>query len=239
MKKDARKTQAGRAGKTRAGKIGASGPRSAWARLFRRREPRLDLAFSNPLHRIDDAEYFLKEARWRVRGGYEKRSRVIGSIAEMIAEEDMDFEATAVVDRCIDALKAEQLNWPNLTDYDRLSTAMDALESKGIVARENWWCCSNCGVDQIGYEIEDVARRGKRPRGYAFFHDQDVQAAVDGGLLYLDYGNADPHYSARKSEVIGQDVVRSFKAAGLDVEWNGNLSRRIAVRLNWQRRWPY
>lgn len=190
-----------------------------------------------PETRIEDAEHVLALARRRVRGGYHKRSRIIGEVAELVAEEGLDFDPVKVVDVAISEHRTEQVDWPVLTDFDRLQTAMDAMEDKGIVARDNFLCCSNCGVNEIGYEIEEFRKAGRAARGYAFFHEQDTEAAVDGGMLYLDYGNAERDYHAGRSRQIGQEVAKTLEAAGLKVEWNGDLERRVGVRMDWLRRW--
>ena len=44
---------------------------------------------------------------------------------------------------------ADQATWPERTDSDRLTDAFRALDQAGIVAREDFACCQNCGVAEI------------------------------------------------------------------------------------------
>ena len=189
---------------------------------------------------VEDFDYYRDYARTLVRGGYDRRSAIIGTLAEMIAEDGVQgLQASDVVDVEIAALRREEAHWPALTDYDRLAAAMDAMEDKGIVARENFTCCGTCGVAEIGYDIEQFRAAGRKARGYAFFHQQDTEAAAGGHGLYFNYGHAGRDYSEAKSLAIGRDVADTLEKAGLKVEWNGSLSQRVGVKLDWKRRWEH
>src|SRR5438270_300390 len=63
------------------------------------------------------------------------------------------------------------------------------LESAGIVCRQNFTCCGNCGGAEIGDEIEQQRELGREICGYTFFHWQDTERAVEGNGLYLSYGS--------------------------------------------------
>ena len=52
-----------------------------------------------------------------------------------------------------------QRNWPAVTDCDRLDQAFDDLDRSGIVARQNFTCCQNCGHAEMGDEIAAAVRR--------------------------------------------------------------------------------
>lgn len=78
---------------------------------------------------------------------------------------------------------------------------------------------------------------------------QDADALGEGSApsLYLDYGamsDDDPPFADRESYTsaavtIGHEIVRALEAAGLRVEWNGDLRRRIRVAgLDWRLRVP-
>ncbi|MFH5803911.1 DUF6891 domain-containing protein [Alienimonas sp. DA493] len=138
---------------------------------------------------------------------------------------------------------AEQVDWPAVTDCDRLDAAFAALEAAGVVCRQNFSCCGNCGVAEIGAEMDGAAAAGKRIRGYAFYHMQDTESAVDGYGLCLNYGPrweeglTDADYAPRAT-AIGREVAAALADAGLAVDWDGSLNRRISVTLDWKRRQP-
>jgi hypothetical protein len=65
---------------------------------------------------------------------------------------------------------AEQLDvqgqWPSVTDCDRLDQAFADLDGSGIVARQNFTCCQNCGHAEIGDEIAATEKSGTTLVGY-------------------------------------------------------------------------
>jgi hypothetical protein len=126
---------------------------------------------------------------------------------------------------------AEEADWPEVTDVDRLRLAFEALDASGIIARENFTCCQTCGFAEIGDEVPEDTR----PDGFVFFHQQDTYAAACGGGLYLSYGVFD-EFDSERVTAIGEHVVRALAGQGLDVEWDGSVMHRILVRLDWQAR---
>jgi hypothetical protein len=127
-----------------------------------------------------------------------------------------------------------QRNWPAVTDCDRLDQAFADLDRSGIVARQNFTCCQNCGHAEIGDEIAAAKRSGTRPIGYTFFHWQTTDHAVEDGNLYLYYGAVAGDGAA--SVRIGRVIVATLERQGLAVDWNGSLDKAIHVKLKWQRR---
>ena len=111
-----------------------------------------------------------------------------------------------------------------------------------------------------------AAAAGRQIKGYVFYHQQDTQFAADGSGICLTYGGyipatqededdrrdendgkeedewedvdeeADKVVRASAAVAIGRRVVSALKVAGLKVKWNGNLNKRIEVRLDWRRR---
>ncbi|THV21665.1 DUF6891 domain-containing protein [Glycomyces paridis] len=122
---------------------------------------------------------------------------------------------------------AEQAGWGE-TDCDLLTDAFARLDDDGVIARENFACCQNCGTSEIWGHAEE------RHRGYVFFHMQDTERAPDGSL-YLSYGsrsNTDESVAA-----IGAEVVKTLGEHGLRTEWDGsNKSRIVVTDLDWRRR---
>ncbi len=133
---------------------------------------------------------------------------------------------------------AEQLDvqrqWPAVTDCDRLDRAFADLNRSGIVARQNFACCNNCGHAEIGDEIEAAEKSGTKAIGYTFFHFQSTEGAVVYGDLYLAYSDLAGDQTAGVR--IGRAIVETLERHGLTVEWNGSFERAILVKLKWQRR---
>lgn len=121
-----------------------------------------------------------------------------------------------------------QQGWPARTDSDRLADAFRALDAAGIVAREDFACCQNCGLGEIGAEVhEDMPARG-----YVFYHQQDAEGCVEHGGLNLAYGR----FEQPPTVEIGEEVAAALRAEGLDVRWSGSPDQRIHVRVGWARR---
>jgi hypothetical protein len=180
---------------------------------------------------------------------------VLAEVIELFEEEGLerfggadplshDEIASIVDDAWSDRVRAEQ-GWTGLSDADRLESAFAELEAAGIVSRMNFACCGTCGQAEIGNEVAD----GRSPRGYVFFHMQDAARLVDDDApnLFFDYGawtsDGAPFPDQASYEgaavAVGHEIVRTLEAAGLRVEWNGDLRRRIRVRdLDWRRRLP-
>jgi len=152
------------------------------------------------------------------------------------------------------------------TDCDRLDEAFAVLEAEGILAHQNYTCCQTCGTAEIHDQMAVAAAAGRQIKGYVFYHQQDTQFAADGSGICLTYGGyipatqededdrrdendgkeedewedvdeeADKVVRASAAVAIGRRVVSALKVAGLKVKWNGNLNKRIEVRLDWRRR---
>jgi hypothetical protein len=171
-----------------------------------------------------------------VRGGYQSRDEIIESGDEMASDEGLDdIDIAALVDAAIADLQRESTTWPAVTDYDRLVTALDALESKGIVARQNFTCCMTCGHTEIGDEVEQFEEAGGVARGYVFFHQQATDRVVVGDGINFAYGSAQQDVD---SEEIAGELADELRKVGLVVDWNGESSMCVMVSLDWKRRWP-
>ncbi len=172
-----------------------------------------------------------------LRGGYLGRDELIDNALDVLdlqADEIMRAEAARILEEEIASYRSVAAGWPAMTDYNRLEQAFARLEAEGVVCRQNFTCCGTCGVHEIGDEMESARQQGGAVRGYAFFHMQDTESAVDGHGLYLNYG------AVEEGEVAALAVARSiadaFRASGLTVDWDGDLRKRIFVGLQWQRR---
>ena len=58
--------------------------------------------------------------------------------SEECDSEDLEALVTDLLEEVVAKLEKEQASWPEVTDCDRLDLAFEALESAGIVARQNF-----------------------------------------------------------------------------------------------------
>jgi len=186
---------------------------------------------------LEDAREGLVRA---IRSGFDSLDDVVELALESITEgedvpdaDQLSAQLRAMALAETDRLRAEQVTWPTTTDNDRLELAFSALESGGIVARQNFTCCQTCGHAEIGDEIETAREAGREVRGYTFFHQQDTERAAEGGGILLAYG---PAAEGVDLATVGHEVADALRDAGLTVEWTGDVSKRIGVAMRWQKR---
>lgn len=185
-------------------------------------------------------ESILHTIRTDIAAGYLDRRAVIKRVVDMYQDElspaELRKAARPIYDHEAARHAKAQARWPKTTDCDRLDAAFADLERRGILARQNYWCCGTCGCAAIDDEMRKMLRRGKRVRGYVFFHEQDTECAVGGNRMYLNYGSTDG--DDETGVAIGREIVKVLRSHRLRVVWNGSIERRIEVRLTWRRRRP-
>lgn len=176
----------------------------------------------------------------QIRTGFITRDEAVNSTEYVLEYDeypnDRKAESSRIVEEAIDALIQDQESWPALTDCDRLDRAFENLKESGILARQHYSCCGTCAVSEIDLELDHARKKKSRARGYCMYNVQDTEGAVEGGGLFLAYG--DSEHTDEGSIEIGHEICRSLEPQGLNVLWDGDLSKKIAVKLAWQRRWP-
>lgn len=196
-------------------------------------KPAETLAPSYEVTEDDLRNYAVRE----VSAGFETRDEICDTVRNAYEDEATSVQLDRIpmmVDDAIVAHRRAQVTWPTITDCDRLDAAFAALEEQGIVARQNFTCCGTCGVAEIGDEIAATEAAGRPVDGYAFYHMQDTESAVEGYGVYLNYGAVSEDDAAQVG--VGHRIAEVARAAGLTVDWNGELSQRIKIELDWKRR---
>lgn len=210
--------------------------RSLWKRLF-------GSAPAAPAQSEGAADYdpitaLREQVRRDLTGGFDDEDAILTHAHEAFEDElprdVLRREASTTLRQALADQRAAEQGWPAITDCDRLDAAFAALEAKGVIARQNFTCCGTCGSTEIWDEIEDAQQSGRPTYGYAFFHMQDTESAVEGHGLYLNYGACDQGEEAALA--IGHDIVDALEAHGLQTDWDGSWDKRIGLSLNWQKR---
>ncbi|MFE5580742.1 DUF6891 domain-containing protein [Kitasatospora sp. NPDC056531] len=180
-----------------------------------------------------------ERARELIRCGFQEPDEIAESLVEVLDDQGLtQEEAERIVAPLWTERLAEQAEWPQTTDVDRLEEAFDALEEQGIVAAMDFTCCAGCGYAEIGDEADEDSY------GFVFFHQQDTEAAAAGRGLMLRYGGfragEEPgEVSERRTVEVGRAVVAALEAVGLPVEWDGSPHTAIRVApLEWLNRLP-
>jgi hypothetical protein len=203
----------------------------------------------------DDLERIRGYVRTRLRAGFDSLADVKKQLKDLDPEELFDegvitaerlrAELASALETELAAFQRDTKKWPKQTDNDRLDAAFADLEEHfAVVARQDYWCCQTCGCAAIGDELAATRKgkkgeKGKKPPGalgYVFFHNQDTEAAVDGGGLFLAYGSAD--IVDDRTRAVGEIVVSVLRRHELAPEWDGNIATRIMLPIDWRRRLP-
>lgn len=155
--------------------------------------------------------------------------------------------------RIEEQLANERTSWAVQTDCDRLDRVEAALRRRGILLWQASPCCDSCTLGDMSQRVETTETRfpgfARGMRGYAFFIDQNVPEALEESTVlsvYFAYGaltlneltasQASPEYADEDHLAIAREVCDCLRTNGFEVDWNGELSRKIGVCVNWQRR---
>ena len=211
-----------------------------WKRIFGTRAAKAEPQRPVPTEEApyDPVTALRDQMRRDVLGGYFDDDAILTNAHDLFEEElprpTLRREASAALREALAEHRAAEQGWTQMTDCDRLELAFAALEAEGIIARQNFTCCANCGASEIWEEIEAAQAEDIAVQGYAFFHMQDTEAAVEGHGLYMSYGACEQGEAAQIA--VGYRIVAQLEAYGLETRWDGSWSQRIGVPMNWQKR---
>lgn len=172
-----------------------------------------------------------------VRAGFEDADNIFIALTEELhGPDDLDAdEVLAFIELSFAQLEAEKMQWPPITDCDRLDQAFEQLHSLGII------CLQNAGYTQSdGYaDIQEHLSAQAQPesfRGYCFYHGQDLERAVHGEGLHLTYGPLAPELESSLGLEIGQLIASTLTESKLPVIWDGTFAQRIFISpFDWKR----
>lgn len=173
-----------------------------------------------------------------IREGFRTRADIIENLGHVANESHGTEVEEDVIARIVDdellAHYCRQETWTEPTDCDRLDAAFAGMEKRGVVARQNFTCCNTCARAEIWDEIIAVEKDPERVAiGYAFYHMQDTERAVEGGAINIKYGAT----SDSTAEAVGQHILDALLAVGLDAGWSGSADDAVQVGLtDWRKR---
>jgi len=179
----------------------------------------------------DPTERVRDYARVQVRAGLLDEHGVLAEVTEAAEAELNADEAGAFAHRMIvevrAELAAEQREWPEETDHDRLQAVFAELARRDVVVLQ--------GVDDhwaATRELERLDDAGERVRGVAWFTGPDVWHAIDHGMLEVNLWHGDTANAAPGDSLLAE-VIDVFTAHALPAHFDEG---RIEVAAFWQRR---
>ena len=186
---------------------------------------------------IEDVSGYI---RLDIASGFANLSQVVDNALEIVSD-DYDIallrpHAEQAFAEALAEQRRSEATWPEITDCDRFDAAYAQLEAAGIVCRHSFSCCGTCAAGEIWEEIDAEREKGREIIGCAHYNCQDTESAVEGCGVYLSYGSV--LRGDQPAIDIGHQIADAMRAQGLEVTWDGSLSQRIHVALDWKRRLP-
>src|SRR5262245_51595838 len=186
------------------------------------------------VHGVEDLREFIAN---RVREGFESPHEIVENAQHWACENERNELLSEIKRLTAEALVAhqtEQAGWGPTTDCDRLDSAFAALNAQGIVARQDFSCCNNCGFTEICDEVEKE-EKDHPVEGYVFYHLQCTERAIKTGQLLMAYGCVEDDPEAFLG--IANKIVAELRKTDLDASWGGTADHPIVVDgILWRRR---
>jgi hypothetical protein len=135
--------------------------------------------------------------------------------------------------RLLEEEKRRESTWSETTVNDRIASAFDELNQRGVLAREALGLTIQDGWGHAGLQAESTHR------GVVFFHHEDVIDAVSGRGLLLAFGaiGIEPEESDSASLALGREVCAVLARHRIPATWSGSSEERIRITpFEWQRR---
>ncbi len=184
---------------------------------------------------LEDLRAFIA---YRAREGFESVHEIIENATDHFLGkhqcDDLRPEIKRITAELLAAHRAEQSRWEGSTDCDRLDEAFAALNRQGIVARQDFSCCNNCGFTEIWDEV-DAEEKRQPVEGYVFYHLQCTEQAIKSGQLLMAYGCIEENENAFHR--VAEKIVAELRQVGLNASWQGTAGHPIIVDgIVWHRR---
>ena len=185
---------------------------------------------------FDNLAYYREQIRLLVWSGFFNEDDLETYLADLAFDPEVAPYAGEVRDEALAAFAAKreaEAGWPAVTDWDRLAKGFAALETGGILALHNAGMTTS---DAHGDAWDIIGRAPPGTwRGFAFYHGQEVERAVDGGPLFIGFDAVAEGAPAKQG--VGGDIVAALKAQGFAPQWTGDAEARLAVPdIHWQKR---
>jgi hypothetical protein len=183
----------------------------------------------------DSNEYILGLIKTHVWSGFYSEEDVYQMIEDVLDENaDVELLRAAVRPEFRRKRQAE-VTWPTTTDCDRLDDAFAELNGDRFIALHNTGMTMSDGHADVDQPLKARGRSGIK--GYCFYHGQDLERAVNGGGLWIAFGDLDGITEQKKA--VGEQIKACLERHRFDAEWSGDPERRLAIpKLDWKRRRP-
>lgn len=122
---------------------------------------------------------------------------------------------------------------------EKLVRAFALVRKRGVIARQNYLCCTGCASSAIAVEINDKvtkdARVKDKVKGVVFFHKQGGFFSGRSGSVstcYLHFGQVETSAHGPvglPSLAVAKILVECLREVGLAFEWDGTSDKCVEV----------
>ncbi len=111
-----------------------------------------------------------------------------------------------------------------------IDKVFDELENSDLILLQDAGITLSDGMADCS-ELYNEHPNKKSIIGYCFYTRQDLDRAKKSSELLLAFGSG-PKGKEKETIVVGELIVKKFKEAGFDIQWNGKSSTRPSVYLH-------
>ncbi len=189
-----------------------------------------------------DVQDFLDGWELEMRSGYTSADAMFTTLEERASdwfETFSDFGPSlrarlrSHTERFLEKERLGEATWSEATVNDRITSAFEELNRRGVLAREDLGLAIQDGWGYAGVDAEPTHR------GVVFFHHEDVIDGVGGHGLLLAFGalGAQPSEDDAASAALAREVVAVLQTNGIPCSWNHSVTERIRIApFEWRRR---
>lgn len=174
-----------------------------------------------------------------IKSGFESLEDIIAGAIEAVEDEGWQREISEdwireTLTREYELNEAASKTWVKNTDPERLLKVFDTLCAQNILAVHNVGYTDSEAIYDIEDIWQDLEDEGAQPKGFCYYHGQDLERAIETGELMLGFGGK-KEKNEKEAIAIGNIITSVFQDAGFDVEWNHTATERIKILdFNWQ-----
>ncbi len=109
----------------------------------------------------------------------------------------------------------------------RLTAAFAEIRRNGLMARQNYLCCSNCALSDASIKC---CVPGRKEHGVVYYHAQDGEGLAENGICAIRFASFNRDHDPSTKE-IGQITETALVRQGLTVDWGGDPGKVIFVSM--------
>lgn len=115
-------------------------------------------------------------------------------------------------------------------NYIRLRNVFDKLNRERIIAIHFAGYTLDDGFEEVGVVCQFMKKNGIPRQGYCFYHEQDVERALDESIQSLFLAFHSTNGDEQLAMEVGERIEELLTENGFDVEWDHSLDSRIKIK---------